>query len=242
MGGTWASLFSGGKDSAWALYRARESDREVSHLVTVHPSEDSYMYHVPATRLARLAAKSIGIPLLEIDSVNAGAEDLVDAGEQGDKELVPLERSLDDLAQDIDLDGITTGAVESEYQRSRLQEMCDRLGIELYAPLWKRDPTERAKAMLDTGFDIRFVQVAAQGLDASWLGRQLDRDALAELIELNKKYGVHILGEGGEYETIVVNGPHMERPIEIEFERHWAGNRGHIEILNAWLECEQSDF
>jgi len=49
----WVSLFSGGKDSSWALYRALEEGLDVSRLLTVHPAGDSYMYHTPATELAR---------------------------------------------------------------------------------------------------------------------------------------------------------------------------------------------
>jgi ABC transporter with metal-binding/Fe-S-binding domain ATP-binding protein len=235
MTGTWASLFSGGKDSSWALYRALQSDRDVSHLVTVHPGEDSYMYHVPATRLARLAAESIGIPLVEIDPDDFGAASATDAGAQGDHELAPLESALADLAEEIDLAGVTAGAVESEYQTSRIRGMCDRLGIDLFAPLWGRDPRELAEAMLDAGFDIRVVQVAAAGLDQSWLGRRLDREALADLEALHESHGVHVLGEGGEFETLVVDGPHMDRRLELDYGTVWEGTRGSIEIRDAWL-------
>jgi len=235
MTGTWASLFSGGKDSSWALYRAMASDREVSHLVTVHPGEDSYMYHVPATRLARLAADSIGLPLIEVDPGDFEAASATDSGAQGDRELEPLETALADLAGEIDLAGVTAGAVESEYQTSRIRAMCDRLGIDLFAPLWGEDPRDLAEAMLDAGFEIRIVQVAAAGLDESWLGRRLDRAALEDLAALNEEYGVHLLGEGGEFETLVVDGPHMDRRLELDYGTRWEGGRGSIEIRDAWL-------
>jgi ABC transporter with metal-binding/Fe-S-binding domain ATP-binding protein len=233
--GTWAGLFSGGKDSSWALYRAMASDRDVSHLVTVHPGEDSYMYHVPATRLARLAAESIGLPLVEVDPEGFDAGAATDSGAQGDRELAPLEAALADLDTEVDLAGVTAGAVESEYQTSRIRGMCDRLGIDLYAPLWGEDPDELAEAMLSAGFEIRIIQVAARGLDASWLGRTLDAEALAELDALNDEYGVHVLGEGGEFETLVVDGPHMDRRIELEYEPRWEGTRGSIDVTDAWL-------
>ena len=235
MTGTWASLFSGGKDSSWALYRAMASDRDVSHLVTVHPGEDSYMYHVPATRLARLAAESIGLPLVEVDPGAFDAGAATDSGAQGDRELAPLEAALADLDAEVDLVGVTAGAVESEYQTSRIRGMCDRLGIDLYAPLWGEDPHELATAMLSAGFEIRIVRVAARGLDESWLGRPLDAEALADLDALNDEYGVHMLGEGGEFETLVVDGPHMDRRIELEYEPRWEGTRGSIDVTDAWL-------
>jgi ABC transporter with metal-binding/Fe-S-binding domain ATP-binding protein len=235
--GAWVSLFSGGKDSSWALYRALERGLPVERLVTVHPTGDSYMYHVPATRLAALAAESIGIELLEVEPDDFGADDVADAGAQGDAELEPLERALESLDDELPggIAGITAGAVESEYQTARIEAMCERLDAELFAPLWQREPRELADAMLEAGFEIRLIRVAAGGLDESWLGRTLDAAALDELEALNERYGVHILGEGGEFETLVVDGPHMERRIELDSETEWDGSRGTLRIEDAWL-------
>jgi len=228
----WVSLFSGGKDSSWALYRALEEGLNVERLLTVHPAGDSYMYHVPATELTALAAESIGIPIVNVEG-DFDAESVEDAGEQGDKETEIMETALRDL--DIDLAGVTAGAVESEFQTHRIQDLCDDLGIDLFAPLWREDPRELADAMLDAGFEIKIVQVAAYGLNESWLGRTLDADALDELEALNDEYGVHILGEGGEFETVVTDAPHMDRPIELEYETEWDGSRGRVRITDAWL-------
>jgi ABC transporter with metal-binding/Fe-S-binding domain ATP-binding protein len=232
----WVSLFSGGKDSSWALYRALEAGHPVERLVTVHPTGDSYMYHTPATHLTALAAESIGIDLLDVHPEDFEAESADESGEQGDRELEPLERALESLADEWGLiGGVTAGAVESEYQTSRIQAMCDRLGAELFAPLWQEDPRELAAAMLEAGFEIVVLQVAAYGLDESWLGRTLDADAVAELEDLHDEYGVHVLGEGGEFETFVVDGPHMTRRLDLEYERVWEGDRGHLEITDARL-------
>jgi len=235
--GAWVSLFSGGKDSSWALSRALERGLPVERLVTVHPTGDSYMYHVPATRLAALAAESIGIDLVEVEPDDFGADEVADAGAQGDAELEPLERALEALDRELDggIAGVTAGAVESEYQTSRIEAMCERLDAELFAPLWQRDPRELADAMLDAGFEIRIIRAAAGGLDESWLGRTLDAAALDELEALNERYGVHVLGEGGEFETLVTDGPHMTRRIELEYETEWDGSRGTVRIEDAWL-------
>ncbi|WP_276271255.1 diphthine--ammonia ligase [Haloarcula litorea] len=235
--GAWVSLFSGGKDSSWALYRALESGRAVERLVTVHPEGDSYMYHVPATRLARLAAESVGIPLVEVEPDDFDADEVVDSGAQGDAELEPLEAALRALDDDLDggIAGVTAGAVESEYQTSRIEAMADRLEVNVFAPLWQEDPRALAEAMLDAGFEIRIVRVAAYGLDESWLGRRLDADALDELAALNDEYGVHVLGEGGEFETLVTDGPHMDRRIELDYDTEWDGTRGTIRVEDARL-------
>jgi diphthine-ammonia ligase len=235
--GAWVALFSGGKDSSWALYRALEAGLDVQRLLTVHPAGDSYMYHVPETRLATLAAESVGIPVVAVEPDDFGADDVADAAAQGDAELEPLEAALRDLAGDLDggLAGVTAGAVESEFQTSRIEAMAERLDAEVFAPLYGEDPVDLAESMLDAGFEIRIVQVAAAGLDESWLGRRLDADALADLLELRDRYGVHPLGEGGEFETLVTDGPHMDRPIELEYDTEFDGTRGRIRVTDAWL-------
>jgi len=235
--GAWISLFSGGKDSSWALYRALSEGHPVKRLLTVHPEGDSYMYHVPATELTSLAAESIGIELVEVEPDDFEAAEAVDAGEQGDMELEPLEDALRELDDDLPggVAGVTVGAVESEFQNSRVSEMADRLGIETFTPLWQRDPRDLAAEMLAAGFEITVIQVAAAGLDGSWLGRTLDADAIADLHELHEEYGVHLLGEGGEFETLVTDGPHMDRPIELEYETEYDGTRGTLRIEDARL-------
>jgi len=232
------SLFSGGKDSSWALYRALEEGLDVSRLVTVHPDGDSYMYHVPATHLAALAAESIGIELVDVHPDDFEAAAAEDAGARGDAELEPLEAALETLDDDLPggVAGLTAGAVESEYQTSRIEAMAERLDAALFAPLWREDPRALADAMLDAGFEVMVVQVAAGGLDESWLGRTLDADALADLEALNEEYGVHVLGEGGEFETFVVDGPHMDRRVALEYDTVWEGTRGHVEVTDARLE------
>jgi len=235
--GAWVSLFSGGKDSSWALYRALERGYPVERPVTVHPEGDSYMYNAPATRLAELAAESIGIPLVEVEPDDFEAADTPDSGVQGDEELEPLEAALRELDDNLPdgIDGVTAGAVESEYQTTRIEAMAERLEANVFAPLWQENPRDLADAMLDAGFEIMVIRVAAYGLDESWLGRRLDADALDELEGLSDEYGVHILGEGGEFETLVTDGPHMDRAIELEYSTEWDGTRGTLVVEDAWL-------
>jgi len=235
MTGSWVGLFSGGKDSSWAVYRALEANLNVERLLTVHPSADSYMYHVPETQLAELAAESMDIEHISVEPGNLGATDVDDAGAQGDRELEPLEAALRELQGELDIEGVTAGAIESEFQTHRIEDMCDRLDIELFAPLWQRNPEALATEMLEAGFEITILQVAAYGLDESWLGRTLDAEAVDELRELNEEYGVHLLGEGGEFETFVTNGPHMSKRIELEYKTEWNDNSGRIRITNAEL-------
>jgi ABC transporter with metal-binding/Fe-S-binding domain ATP-binding protein len=217
-----AALFSGGKDSSYAAFVARHYAWDVTHLVTVFSeSPESYMYHVPAIELTRLAAESMGIPLVEVVTPP-----------EPEKELIPLRDTLGGLG----IDGIVSGALASEYQRRRLDQICDTIGIKSFAPLWHKNPRELIGEMVNEGFEIMIVGCAAEGLDERWLGRIIDEKALAELDRLHDKYGIHVAGEGGEYESMVLYGPHMKKRIHVEYEKEWRIHSGKINVKKAWLE------
>lgn len=240
--GGWIVLFSGGKDSSWALSCALESNRDVRRLVLVHPPTDASAYHAPATGVARLAARSVGIPLVDAGLPASEVEPGSRAAD--DAEAAPLETTVRTL--DIELDGgvagIIVGTVESEPQADHVRSMCDRVGCEFYAPLWQADPHELAVTTIEAGLESRFVEVTAPGFDQSWLGRRFDHDALTDLVELNRECDVHLLGEGGEFETVVTDGPHMSCPIAIAFQREWYGTWGRLRISDAWLEAPANDY
>ncbi|MDY6775758.1 MAG: diphthine--ammonia ligase [Halobacteria archaeon] len=214
---TAVSLFSGGKDSTYALYKAQE-EYDVDTLVTVHAEEASKMYHVPAIELTSLAADA-----MKVD------RDLVTV-ETREDEISPLRETLEDLSPDA----VVVGAVESEYQRSRIEGICDEIGAELVAPLWHCDTSETMRRIVEE-FEVMVIGVAAYGLDESWLGRVLDSEDVDELERLNDEYGVHIMGEGGEFETMVLGGSQMESEIEVEYEKDWDGMRGELRIEDACL-------
>ncbi|MFW6385244.1 MAG: diphthine--ammonia ligase [Halodesulfurarchaeum sp.] len=232
--GSWVALFSGGKDSAWALYRALELGLDVGYLLTVHPTDDSYLYHVPATHVTPLAAESIGIPLLEVEEDRGTGHD---STRRADAEITAIESALRELDAPLSggIAGVIVGAIESEYQFDRINGVCEELDLEVFAPIWRADPVELGTEMLDAGFEILIVQVAARGLDESWLGKTLDESAFDSLVSLNEEYGVHVLGEGGEFETLVIDAPYMDRRIDVEYETVWDGIRGHLDVRSARL-------
>lgn len=217
-----AALFSGGKDSNYALFCAMLYGWEVTHLVTVFSqSQESYMYHVPAIELTRLAAESTGIPLVEVVTPP-----------EPEVELIPLRDALAGLG----VDGIVSGALASEYQRRRLDQICADIGIKSFAPLWHKNQKNYVREMVEEGFEIMIVGCYAEGLDESWLGKILDIKAVDYLEKLHARYGINVAGEGGEYESIVLYGPHMKRRIEVEYEKEWKIHSGKVNIKKAWLE------
>lgn len=234
-GGQTLCLFSGGKDSSWAFHLAKTEGYLVDRLLTVHPPADAYLYHVPAIHLTNIAAKSIGLPLTTVDATALSIAG-TDSTEHGDRELEPLQETLVDLAADRPINDIVVGAVESRFQRDRIAKLCTALDAQLVAPLWQQDPESMLKDMVDGGLEIVIIQVSAQGLGEEWLGRTIDSSTISELMELHHRTGIHPLGEGGEYETLVIDGPHMSIPIGFDAKAVWTGNRGHLRITNAWLD------
>jgi predicted ATP pyrophosphatase (TIGR00289 family) len=137
-----------------------------------------------------------------------------------EKELLDLRKAIEKIKNHID--GIVTGAVASIYQKSRIDTICADLGLKSMAPLWGKEPVEIINGMLDSKFDIIITAVAAPPMDENWLGRKLNKNCMIELINLNKLYKISINGEGGEYETFVLDCPLFKKKIEIlDSVAHW---------------------
>lgn len=217
-----ASLFSGGKDSTYAAHLASLSGDEVAYLVTMQSQrEDSWMFHTVNVHLAPTLAQALGIESVTVET----------PGEK-ERELDDLRRALEGL----DVDGLVTGAVASTYQKSRVDRICDELGLEHVAPLWGRSSSELLDEVLEAGMEIIITAVAARGLDEGWLGRALDQAASEELKRLSLRYGFDVCGEGGEMETLVLDAPWFGSRLEIVRARKiWDGVRGRYLVEEARL-------
>src|SRR5690242_10271554 len=124
-----AALFSGGKDSTYATWIAQHQGWDVAGLVTVNSDNpDSTMFHTPNVRWTRLQAEAMGLP-----------HRLLDASDQND--MQELGESLKEMKSNEGISGIVTGAVASDYQKTRFDNMCETLGLKTYAPLWHKSPS-----------------------------------------------------------------------------------------------------
>jgi predicted ATP pyrophosphatase (TIGR00289 family) len=217
-----AALVSGGKDSILALYRAQQMGHSIEVLATMVPERsDSYMFHYPNLHLTNYLAEALGIPLVRAET--SGIKE---------KELDDLKKLLGSL----DVDGVVTGAIASSYQKERIDKLCAEIGLQSIAPLWHQDPLEIMKELVELGFKVVFVGVSAFGLDQKWLGRELNNETLVELVELNKKYQISLVGEGGEYESLVLDGPIFKKRILIvDSETSYENNCGILTIKEAKL-------
>ncbi len=214
---SYAALYSGGKDSNLALWMAQEEGKKVEYLITIYPKrDDSYMFHKPNLDHVPMLAESMNIPLIMEESTGVKEEELND-----------LENALDS----IEVDGVITGAVASSYQRDRIERIALDRGIEVYSPLWGMDQVELMETLLKDGFECIIVGVAALGLDEGWLGRNIDQGCLDDLKALYDRYGINVAGEGGEYESFVLDAPNYEWGFQVEKGcKKWDGHRGTYDI------------
>jgi diphthine-ammonia ligase len=200
-----ASLLSTGKDSVLALHIMHRMQYPISCLVTIESENpDSFMYHTPNVHLASLQAHALGMPLI-IGTTR---------GEQ-EEELSALRTALLQAKREYGIEGVITGALASQYQRERIEKVCDGLGLTVFSPLWQMDQVKELRMLLSEEFVVVFTKVAADGLDASWLGQQLDEARIELLVQLQKTHGVHPAGEGGEYESLVLDAPLFTERIEL---------------------------
>lgn len=201
-----AALYSGGKDSTHALWLALQRGWGVATLVTARPARaDSHMFHTPNLDLTRLAGKAMGLPLHEIPV----------SGEP-EREVGELEAGLRPLVASGAVDGLLAGAIASDYQWARLNEVGHRLGVPCHVPLWRVDPERVLRDEVATGLKFMMVAAQSEGLDANWLGHTFDGPLIERLVAQAREHRFNVAGEGGEYETLVTDGPLFEQRIRIE--------------------------
>ncbi|MBS3092640.1 diphthine--ammonia ligase [Candidatus Pacearchaeota archaeon] len=198
-------LFSGGKDSTYAAYLAKKHNHKLACLISIiSENKDSFMFHTPSIELAKIQAAAMNLPI--ILQKTKGEKEI---------ELKDLEKAIKIAKQKYKIQGIVTGAVASVYQASRIQKICDKLKLECFNPLWQKDQNEILEDLIKNKFNIIITQVAAYPLDKSWLGRKIDNTFIKEIKILSEKYKINPAGEGGEFESLVLNCPLFKRKLNI---------------------------
>src|SRR3989441_10090446 len=161
-------LFSGGKDSAYAIWLLQHQGWEIPVLVTVQPKRpESFIFHYPGIESTSLQSKALGIDRVLIREEKSGLDE--------------LQNTLSRVKRDYGIEGVATGAVASDYQKTRFDHICDSTGLRSFSPLWHKKPATIADDLIQARFDAIISGVAARGLDRSWLVRQLDAYRLEEM-------------------------------------------------------------
>jgi ABC transporter with metal-binding/Fe-S-binding domain ATP-binding protein len=182
---------------------------------------DSWMFHYPNVHLADLFAEAVSIPLVK--SETSGLKDA---------ELVDLKQTLAQLS----IDAVVSGAISSKYQKEHVDGICEDLRIKHIAPLWLNDPLSLLNETLELKMKTTIVGVYAHGFTSDWLGREINETAISDLVELNRRYQVSLVGEGGEYETLVLDASFLSKRIKlIDTERIWEGASGYLLVKKAVL-------
>jgi len=197
-------LFSGGKDSCYAMFKAMHDNEIIVLISVISENEESYMFHVPNISLTKLQAEATRLPLIQKTTKGVKEEELED-----------LKQAIIEAKKEYGIEGIVTGAVQSVYQASRIQKICDDLGLECINPLWQIDQEQLLRELVENDFKVMIVGIAGEGLDETWLGREIDNDCIQDLKKLNKKYGISLNGEGGEYESLTLSTPFFKKNIKI---------------------------
>jgi diphthine-ammonia ligase len=221
---TSTALVSGGKDSIYSASLAEAQGWPIDELVTMVPSDpESMLFHTPNLRWVELQAEAWGKRFRRVPIEGAGEE----------AETAALRSALTGSSGIV-----TAGAIQSSYQWARLHTLCFELGRRLYAPLWGKEPGRVVRAEIDAGLDIRLVHLAADRLDPSWAGERLDHAMLERLEGLHAHGpGVNAAGEGGEYESLVVDAPFFRARLAIDVaERQTHGATTRWSISAAHLE------
>jgi len=223
-----AALFSGGKDSTYSIYKARQMGYDVKCLITLFPkSPNSHLLHFPSIKLTKLQSETMNIPHLvtelETDETN--------------QEMSVLGTLLEKAKQDFQIDGIVHGGISSEFQKKRFENICKENNLSVLAPLWKTNPQEYMNDLINSDFKFILTSVSSDGLDETWLGKIITASDLSKLSELSEKYGFNLNFEGGEAETFVVDCPLYSHPIQIiKSKKIWDGYRGTLEIKDVGLD------
>ncbi len=221
-----AALFSGGKDSTYAIYKAINAGHSICCLLSVNPaSSDSHLLHYPGIKYTKIQAASMGIPHYAIHSdTDSLAEDHT------------LNQVVQWAMQNYNIDGILHGGIRSIYQRDRFEHIAKSNNLAVVSPVWRNGPAiQYMSDIIQAGFKFIIQSVSAGGLNEDWLGRLITTPDIKDLHHLSRKHGFAIDFEGGEAETFVVDCPLFSRPIMLCGTHNWDGYIGRFEISDAIL-------
>ncbi len=220
-----AALISGGKDSIYAIIELVKLGYNITCLVCLIPKNvDSYMFHSINLHIVKYISKSLNIPLFY--KITSGNEN---------EEIIDLKDILLEIKKKYNIKYVCSGAIQSNYQKKKIIELCDSINLNSITPLWNKNLNNLLYEMV-CNMDIRIVSVAADGFDESWLGKKLNLEAIDELKYMSNKYGINIIGEGGEFETIVLDATCYKYKIKImESKKKWMVNHGYYTISKVKL-------
>lgn len=191
--------WSGGKDSAFCLYKAKQQELNVKKLVTsVNEEQDRISMHGVRRALLEQQAVALGLPL-----------ETISLPLQPDMKI--YEERISESNQQLKKDGLSVavfGDIFLEDLRQYRENLYSKDAVECLFPLWKMDSRELVREFIKAGFRAIIVCVNASLLDPRFCGRMIDEDLIRELPST-----VDPCGENGEYHSFVFDGPLFKKPV-----------------------------
>ncbi|RNA19243.1 diphthine--ammonia ligase [Brachionus plicatilis] len=221
------ALVSGGKDSVFNMMECVRNGHEIVALANLRPpitdnELDSYMYQSVGSELLDMYAEAMDIPMYRASISGKVLNTNLDYEPSDGDEVEDLFQLLGRIKQEIklkhgfDAEGVSSGAILSTYQKNRVENICQRLGMTSLAFLWERNQTELLNEMIASGINAILIKVACYGLEPEkHLGKTI-KEMKTYLVELEKEFGANVCGEGGEYETFTLDCPLFTKRIVID--------------------------
>ena len=198
-------LFSTGKDSTYAMHKMKDQGYDIVCLICIRSkNKDSYMFHTAAIELVKQQAEALQLPLIVWETEGKEEEELKD-----------LKDAILKAKLEFEISGIVTGALYSNYQKERIEKICEELELDTYSPLWHKDQEQYMRELIDYGIKFIMTKISCEGLDKTWLNRIIINDDVDKLVEINERIGINIAGEGGEFESLVLDAPMFKKKLEI---------------------------
>lgn len=208
------ALVSGGKDSCYNMMLCERYGHEVVALANLLPKDegvddlDSHMFQTVGHQFIQTYAQCMGLPLYrrKIQGSSVGRSLIYDINKDDEVEdmLLLLAYVKDQIP---DVGAVSSGAIASDYQRLRVEHVCSRLGLVSLSYLWRMPQVKLFDDMMEAKVHALLVKVASLGLDPQkHLGKSLN-EMRDHLLSLREKFDGNMCGEGGEYETLVLDCP-----------------------------------
>ena len=214
-------LVSGGKDSIFSIARCISEGHKLIGVLHLSPPQkfeelNSYMYQTVGSEIVEAIAEALGVPIM-IRKIAGKPKNLeLEYGVTAEDEVEDLFELVKEAKNRFpNVKAVSSGAILSSYQKKRVENVCERLGLVSLAPLWQMEQKVLLREIVDYGIKAMLVRVCADGLTEKDLGKYL-HELEPRLLTLEEKRGVHCCGEGGEFETIVLDSPIFLKRIEVE--------------------------
>ncbi|XP_070578500.1 uncharacterized protein [Ptychodera flava] len=211
------ALISGGKDSCYNMMQCVAEGHEIVALANLRPNKkdeiDSYMFQSVGHDGIDLYAQAMDLPLYRRTIFGEAIVKDKDYVPDPMDEVEDLFQLLHNIKRHVDFEAVSVGAVLSDYQRTRVESVCSRLGLVSLAYLWRRDQQELLLEMILCQVKAIVIKIAALGLEPSkHLGKSIE-EIYPHMVEMKLKYGLNVCGEGGEYETFTLDCPLFKKKI-----------------------------